>query len=314
MSGSFPSVQRNACVRRLDLGLHSHPKEFWGMESVPCKLQGQNPLWRLRGGSNLWRCIRQDSQPNTLPPELFQPSDKVSECPTHYHLSCSSPLTKCLNAKHTTTWAVPALWQSVWMPNTLPPELFQPSEKVSECPTHLSCSSPLKKCLNAQHTWAVPALWKSVWMPNTPELFQPSDKVSECPTHLSCSSPLTKCLNAQHTWAVQPSGKVSECPKHYHLSCSSPLTKCLNAQNTTTWAIPALWQSVWMPNTLPPELFQPSDKVSECPKHYHLSYSSPLTKCLNAQDCPKSAHWTSLEFWHAADVWRPCNCAYMYAL
>ena len=30
MSGSFQSVQWNACVHRLDLGLYSHPKELWG--------------------------------------------------------------------------------------------------------------------------------------------------------------------------------------------------------------------------------------------------------------------------------------------
>ena len=30
MSGSFESVRWNACVHRLDLGLYSHPKEFWG--------------------------------------------------------------------------------------------------------------------------------------------------------------------------------------------------------------------------------------------------------------------------------------------
>ena len=29
-SGSFESVRWNACVYRLDLGLYSHPKEFWG--------------------------------------------------------------------------------------------------------------------------------------------------------------------------------------------------------------------------------------------------------------------------------------------
>ena len=34
MSGSFESVRWNDCVHRLDLGLYSHPKEFWGgMES-----------------------------------------------------------------------------------------------------------------------------------------------------------------------------------------------------------------------------------------------------------------------------------------
>ena len=30
MSGSFESVQWNAYVHRPDLGLYSHPKEFWG--------------------------------------------------------------------------------------------------------------------------------------------------------------------------------------------------------------------------------------------------------------------------------------------
>ena len=29
-SGSFGSVERNACVHRQDLGLYSHPKEFGG--------------------------------------------------------------------------------------------------------------------------------------------------------------------------------------------------------------------------------------------------------------------------------------------
>ena len=28
MSGSFESVQSNACVHRLDLGLHFHPREL----------------------------------------------------------------------------------------------------------------------------------------------------------------------------------------------------------------------------------------------------------------------------------------------
>ena len=30
MSGSFESVQRNACVHRIELGLYSHPKKFFG--------------------------------------------------------------------------------------------------------------------------------------------------------------------------------------------------------------------------------------------------------------------------------------------
>ena len=30
MSGSFESMRWNACVHRLDLGLYSHPIDFWG--------------------------------------------------------------------------------------------------------------------------------------------------------------------------------------------------------------------------------------------------------------------------------------------
>ena len=46
-SGSFESVLWNACVHRLDLGLYSHPKDFWGEWSLnPCQLQRKNPLFR----------------------------------------------------------------------------------------------------------------------------------------------------------------------------------------------------------------------------------------------------------------------------
>ena len=30
MSGSFESVRWDACIHRLELGLYSYPKEFWG--------------------------------------------------------------------------------------------------------------------------------------------------------------------------------------------------------------------------------------------------------------------------------------------
>ena len=74
MSGSFESVLWNACVHRLDLGLYSHPKELWGMESEPILTPRENPLYRrLRGGSDAQRCITQDSEPDTLPTELFRP-------------------------------------------------------------------------------------------------------------------------------------------------------------------------------------------------------------------------------------------------
>ena len=70
------SVWWNACVHILDLGLYSHPKEILGngvrthfnsKGKIPSS--GKIPL---RGGSNPQHCIRQDSEPNTLPTELFR--------------------------------------------------------------------------------------------------------------------------------------------------------------------------------------------------------------------------------------------------
>ena len=78
MPGSFQSVPWNACVHRLDLGLYSHPKEFLGeVESKPMLTprekshQPENIL--PRGGSNPRRCIKQDSEPNTLPTSYYGP-------------------------------------------------------------------------------------------------------------------------------------------------------------------------------------------------------------------------------------------------
>ena len=49
-------------------------KSFREWSQSPCSLQGKNPLYqRLRGGSNQWCCIKQNSKPNTLPTELFCP-------------------------------------------------------------------------------------------------------------------------------------------------------------------------------------------------------------------------------------------------
>ena len=80
MSGSFESVRWNACVHRLDLGSYFHRKEFWrgvgggggggGMESEPMLTPREKipPTGKIlpRGGSNPRRCIKQDSEPNTL--------------------------------------------------------------------------------------------------------------------------------------------------------------------------------------------------------------------------------------------------------
>ena len=82
-------------MHRQDLGLYSHPKEVvfiffgggggeagvggGGMESEPMLTpKGPNSLYRkLREESSPRRCIMQDSEPNTLPTELFRPRDLV---------------------------------------------------------------------------------------------------------------------------------------------------------------------------------------------------------------------------------------------
>ena len=63
-----------ACVHRLDLGLYSRPKEFWG-NGVRTHVNSKRkiPSTKLRGGSNPRRCITPDSAPSTLQTELFRP-------------------------------------------------------------------------------------------------------------------------------------------------------------------------------------------------------------------------------------------------
>ena len=70
MSGSSESVRCNTYVHRLDLSLHSHPKEFLGNGArTHVYSKGKIPSTGkiLLRGLNLQRCIKQDSKPNTLP-------------------------------------------------------------------------------------------------------------------------------------------------------------------------------------------------------------------------------------------------------
>ena len=80
MSGSFESMRWNACVHRLHLGWCSHLKEFLGNGvRTPVNSKGKilcTGKILLRGGSNPWRYIKQDSEPNIQPTELFQPLGK----------------------------------------------------------------------------------------------------------------------------------------------------------------------------------------------------------------------------------------------
>ena len=72
-SGSFESVRWNACLHRLDLGLYSHPKEFWGMEFEPMLTPREKaPLPKMS-------------------PEEDRTRDAVDSEPKHYQLSYSDP-------------------------------------------------------------------------------------------------------------------------------------------------------------------------------------------------------------------------------
>ena len=72
-SGSFESVRWNACVHKLDLGLYSHPKEFWG--------------------NGVWTHVNSKGKiPSTgkMSPEDYRTRDTVAASPS------------------TTNWAIPA--------------------------------------------------------------------------------------------------------------------------------------------------------------------------------------------------------------
>ena len=81
MLGSFESMQWNACVYRLDLGLYSHLKEFWG--------NGVRSHGNYKGKSPLWETLRR-----------FEPT-------TLHHAG--------QRAQHTNDWAIPGgphLWSN----------------------------------------------------------------------------------------------------------------------------------------------------------------------------------------------------------
>ena len=89
MSGSFESVWWNVCVHKPDLGLYSHLKEFWGNGvKTHVNSKGKIPSTGkifLRGGLNLQCCIKQDSEPNTLPMShsSLNTNSSVNQKPCH---------------------------------------------------------------------------------------------------------------------------------------------------------------------------------------------------------------------------------------
>ena len=64
-------------MHRLELGLYSHPKElWWNGVRAHVNSKGKIPSTGkilLRGGSNPYRCIKQDSEPTTLPTSYSSP-------------------------------------------------------------------------------------------------------------------------------------------------------------------------------------------------------------------------------------------------
>ena len=62
------------CAQARPRFIVSSRRVFREWNQNPCLLQGKNPLYRKLGeGSNQRCCIMQDSEPNTLPTELFRP-------------------------------------------------------------------------------------------------------------------------------------------------------------------------------------------------------------------------------------------------
>ena len=118
MSLSLESVRWNACVHSRDLGLYSHPKEFWG-NGVRTHVNSKGKITSTgkknlpRGGSNPRRCITQDSEPSTLPAELFRPQ--------RYRFHCRFPRGS-LHRVNTHQWGQPAIAAACCCRNPLLPQ------------------------------------------------------------------------------------------------------------------------------------------------------------------------------------------------
>ena len=84
MSGSFESMQWNACVHRLDLGLYSHPKDWWerggggGGDGVRNHVSSKGKIPSTVGSEKVEAhdaaSSRTASPTHYLPSELFRPS------------------------------------------------------------------------------------------------------------------------------------------------------------------------------------------------------------------------------------------------
>ena len=76
ISGSWVHAMECMCAQTRPQFILSSKRVFREWSQNPCWLQAKNSLYqRLRGGSNPQHCITQDSEPNTLPTELFRPRE-----------------------------------------------------------------------------------------------------------------------------------------------------------------------------------------------------------------------------------------------
>ena len=125
MSGSFESVRWSACVHRLDFGLYSHLKGFWG-NGVRTHVNSKGKIpstgkTLCRRGWNPWCCIKQDSESNTLPTSYSGPREQgygssliVVNCTSHLKtcaLVASLPSTWNCGVSARTGWpSISTLW------------------------------------------------------------------------------------------------------------------------------------------------------------------------------------------------------------
>ena len=211
--GSFESLWWNACVHRLDLSFYSHLKEFWGNGvRTHVDSMGKIPSTRKilpRGGSNLQRWFKQDSDPNTLPTSHSGPRGLLT--PWVYHKGCRG-----LTDSHVIT--VPEQWP----PH--PGRAKKDLEKRMTYPWHITNSSWRGKVWESQLTPLVMSvqtpsavstraskLW-STWQIShvcpAIQLFDPPDKSvmfvqpSNCLIHLTNQSCLSSHPTLWFTWQI----------------------------------------------------------------------------------------------------------------
>ena len=289
---SLCDVRWNACVHRLDLGLYFHPKEFWGNGvRTHVNFKGKIPSTRMilhRGGWNPWRCIKQDSQPNTLPfsysgphqagqpaqhttNQLFQPPSSRTASPTHYH-PAGQP------AQHTTNWAIPAPIKQDSQPNTLPSSYSGPHQagQPAQHTTNQLFQPPSSRTASPTHYQpAIPAPIKQDSQPNT------------LPT--SYSGPHQAGQPAQHTTnqLFQPPSSRTASPTHYQPAIPAPI-KQDSQPNTLPTSYSGPHQAGQPAQHTTNQLIRPPSSRTASPTHYQPAIPAPIKQDSQPNTLPTS--------------------------